>query len=454
MASEKQITDLLQRLAYKYKDLAKRDILSTLGYFKELNVQQDKYVYPNGTMKDLIALNGTIPVNYKSSRYNIPVQLFLSDTHPYTPPLCYVRPTSEMSVNISESVDSNGRINLPCLREWNYPQSDMYVLLNLMTMKFSEHPPVFAKRQGQPSGQPGYSNQSPTTNSSYPPFSQNRPVYPGSTSSSSGAGYNSTPYPQSNNSTPYPSSNSTPYPSAYPSNNNLPYQNNPYYPMPQAASSQPTSQPSQPLSYMKSGSGTNIGNVRPTSVDYQQTTPYPPIPTERSFSEDTIKPEHYKMSLISAVQDRARERFFELTSLKQAEIDSLNRVRKDLVDGQNHLESFINEADYEILNLKNLKIELDSKRTNLKESINQMQHRDSADIEDAVVAPAPLYRQLMQLFAEELAIQDFIFYMSEGLQNRTVNLESFLKQTRFLSRKQFMLRATMQKAREKALLPI
>lgn len=442
--TDKNITDLLVRCQYKYKDLAKRDIQAALGYFKELNLVLDKYVYPNGQAKDLVTLSGTIPVHYKNSRYNIPVQLFLSDTHPYTPPLSYVRPTAEMSVNVSEAVDSNGRVNLPCLREWSYPQSDIYVLLNLMTMKFSEQSPVFAKRQSQPppsSNQP-YPNSRPAypsyNNSPYP--SSNNTPYP-SANNTPYPSSNNTPYPSSNNN-PYPSANNTPYPSsgAYPSATNTPYPNNPYYPMPHVNSQQPQ----QNLSYLKSGSGTNIGNIRPASS--QQ--------LNKQYSEDTIKPEHYKLSIISAITDKANQRYFELASIKQAEIDSLRRVRTDLEESQSNLNNVITEVESEVLNMNNLTIELRNKTCQLNESVNQMQHRDSANIEDAVVTPAPLYRQLMQLFAEELAIQDFIFYLSEGLQNRTVNLDSFLKQVRFLSRKQFMLRATMQKAREKAALPL
>jgi ESCRT-I complex subunit TSG101 len=199
--------------------------------------------------------------------------------------------------------------------------------------------------------------------------------------------------------------------------------------------------------------GSNIGTVRPLSGGVSAATPYPLSP-QSSYSGDTIKPEHFKMSLVSAVHEKACDRFFELTSVKQAEIDSLNRVNTELEESQRHLESFSSEVENEILNLNNMTIELNDKTSQLNESINQMQHRDSASIEDAVVTPAPLYRQLMQLFAEELAIQDLIYYLSEGLQNRTVNLPDFLKQVRFLSRKQFMLRATMQRAREKAALPL
>ena len=245
--TEKVIANFLATCNYKYKDLAKRDIQQAVNYFKELDIKVDKYAYPNGQVRDLVTLNGTIPVNYKNNRYNIPVQLFLSDTHPYTPPICYVRPTAEMSVNVSDHVDSSGRVNLPCLREWAYPQSDIYMLLNLMVMKFSEQSPVFAKRN----------NQASVTASATPYQVSNsaRPTYPG--------------YPNISGQTPYPavssasysmptsygqpsyptvSSGNPPYPTQ--SGGNLPYPNNPYYPMPQSIQSA-----GQNLSHLKSGSG-------------------------------------------------------------------------------------------------------------------------------------------------------------------------------------------------------
>ena len=56
----------------------------------------------------------------------------------------------------------------------------------------------------------------------------------------------------------------------------------------------------------------------------------------------------------------------------------------------------------------------------------------------------------MQLFSEELAMQDFIYYLNEGLSHKTVSLESYLKQIRVLSRRLFMTRALILKCRETA----
>ena len=42
------------------------------------------------------------------------------DTHPYNPPMVYVRPTDTMQIKSGRNVDQNGQVDLPYLREWRY----------------------------------------------------------------------------------------------------------------------------------------------------------------------------------------------------------------------------------------------------------------------------------------------------------------------------------------------
>lgn len=58
--------------------------------------------------------------------------------------------------------------------------------------------------------------------------------------------------------------------------------------------------------------------------------------------------------------------------------------------------------------------------------------------------------RLLNAYAEEAAIEDVIYYLGEALRTNVIDLELFLKHVRQLSRKQFMLRAIMQKCRQKA----
>lgn len=75
-------------------------------------------VFNDGSNRNLLNLNGTIPVNYKGSVYNIPICIWLMDTHPQNAPICYVQPTPDMMIKVSMYVDFNGKIYLPYLHDW------------------------------------------------------------------------------------------------------------------------------------------------------------------------------------------------------------------------------------------------------------------------------------------------------------------------------------------------
>lgn len=432
-SNERILNDLLAKCSYKYKDSTKRDIIAALSYFKDLSPKVDRYVYPTGIVKELICLLGTIPVTFRQAVYNIPVQIYMSDTHPYEAPIAYVRPTPEMSINVSEAVDSSGQIKLPCLNEWNHQNSDLYMLLNMMSIKFSEQTPLFSRPSRNSSmasastaaiGKNYSSSSTPPYPSDIRPAYSATPPYPADTRSS----FSSTPpYPTDPRSSfpvssPYPTASVMSYPAPYPSSTN------PYYPMPTAHA----------YNSMKSASNPSVNQA-----------------TARvSYPEDTIKPEHYRMSLISAVQDKIRTKFKDACEEKLAEIDSLKRVSYDLESSQATLNNLIKEAENECLNIDYLCSELKLKTNEINESLKQLKHRENTGVEDAVVTPAPLYRQMLQLYAEEMAIQDLLFFLSEGLTHKTIDLDSFLKQVRLLSRKQFYLRATLNKARQLAALPL
>ncbi|KAK6052978.1 tumor susceptibility 101 protein [Cooperia oncophora] len=132
----------------------------------------------------------------QGARYNIPISVYLWDTHPYYAPICYVCPTPTMVIRESEHVTKQGRVFLPYLNEWRFPGYDLNGLLQVMAMVFQEKCPVFAKSST------ASANSTPTPTSA---TSQPTPSYP-------------TPYPTATPSlpTPYPAmppySGQTPYP--------------------------------------------------------------------------------------------------------------------------------------------------------------------------------------------------------------------------------------------------
>ncbi|XP_012257271.2 tumor susceptibility gene 101 protein [Athalia rosae] len=398
---------------YQNPDLTQRDVVNVLGQYFALQYKVEPYVFNDGTRKDLFNLQGTIPVTYKGNVYNIPICIWLMDTHPHNAPICYVKPTANMNIKVSIFVDHNGKIYLPYLHEWVPMKSDLVGLLHIMRVTFGDQPPVYAKPV------PDF-NQIPNP---YPV----QPFMPTPSGGASTGGF--PPYPTSGQygrgSNVYP-----PYPTT--GSSGLPYPS--YSPYPGGTSNHP--------------SAVYPGSYPPPYSPATQ--PAPRTPTGGAGSTDTISEEHIRDSLLSAVGDKLRRRLREQLSQGEAELETLRRTEQELVTGSARLDELLNKLNKEKSELeKNISI-LQDKETELEREIGKLSDNPTIDVDEAVTTIAPLFKQMLDLFAEEAAIEDAIYYLGEGLRRGVIDLEVFLKQVRHLSRRQFMLRALMLRCRQKA----
>uniref|UniRef100_A0A4W4GVW4 UEV domain-containing protein n=1 Tax=Electrophorus electricus TaxID=8005 RepID=A0A4W4GVW4_ELEEL len=371
---------------YKYRDLTVREITNVTTQYKDLRPVMDNYVFNDGSTKELLSLTGTVPVTYRGNIYNIPICLWLLDSYPYNPPICFVKPTSTMMIKTGKHIDANGKIYLPYLHEWKHPQSDLFGLIQVMIVVFGEEPPVFSR---------------PTTQTQYPAFQTAGPPNCMLKLNAKACITNS-----------------------ICCIHLVSFRGFQGYPYPAGGSGYPTT------------SG---------ATQYPPTTPGGPS-RDATIGEDTIR-----ASLVSAVSDKLRWRMKEEMDRAQAELDALKRTEEDLKRGHQKLEEMVTKLDQEIADVdKNIEL-LKQKDEELTAALDKMEnHTENNDIDDLIVPTAPLYRQILSLYAEENAIEDTIFYLGEALRRDVIDLDVFLKHVRLLSRKQFQLRALMQKARKTA----
>ena len=67
------------------------------------------------------------------------------------------------------------------------------------------------------------------------------------------------------------------------------------------------------------------------------------------------------------------------------------------------------------------------------------------------IGPATrLHGQIGQCHAEEMAVQDAIYWLGEAMRRGRIDCDEYLRRVRDLSRKQFYLHLTIQEARAKA----
>ncbi|NXP21902.1 UEVLD enzyme, partial [Scytalopus superciliaris] len=128
---------------YKFRDLTIEELKNVSKTYPNFTFSMNTYTFKDGSQKELLNFSGTVPVKYGNS-YNIPIQLWLLDSHPFAPPICFLKPTANMSISVGKHVDARGRIYLPYLQNWSHPKSTVIGLIKEMIAKFEEDLPLYS----------------------------------------------------------------------------------------------------------------------------------------------------------------------------------------------------------------------------------------------------------------------------------------------------------------------
>ncbi|XP_055335631.1 tumor susceptibility gene 101 protein-like isoform X2 [Paramacrobiotus metropolitanus] len=423
----KTLENMLGR-KYRYPDQTAKDVHKLLSYYSDLRPSMSDYVFPDGSNKELMNLFGTLPINYKGSTYNIPVQIWLMDTHPQNPPFCYVKPTPDMKIKPNLHVDQNGRVYLPYLTDWRHNSSDLLEFCHIMAMIFGEQPPVYSKKAGEQANrnQPQPATGNPSQNFSPMPM----PSLPG------GGGYPAyPPAPPGAYQTPYPA-----FPGGYPPTGQ---QNTGYPPAGQYNASNRNSYPA-------------FNPANSNGPSYPQSSPYPaynPVADNKPSNTGTISDEHIRASLISAAEEKLGRRLNEIVMQAQMETAELSKTHDALERGRKNLDDIFDRLSKEQRAVDRNVSLLTDRTADLRTALDKGTDDGPFDIDEAVVPAAPLYKQLLNAYAEDSALEDAIYYIGEALRKNSIDFDQFLKHVRELSRRQFIQRALLLKCRNRAGLP-
>merc|ERR1711981_873569 len=127
-----------------------RQVMTTVAEHRELIPKVESYTgaRTNYQPQNLVCLNGTIRVSYKSAMYHTPIAIYLPPTFPAQEPECFIKPTHTMSIRRTKNVDAEGKVYSPSLSSWrrdSYPQ--LTNCLKTLQSAFGEAPPVVARTQ-------------------------------------------------------------------------------------------------------------------------------------------------------------------------------------------------------------------------------------------------------------------------------------------------------------------
>eukprot|EP01091_Cochliopodium_minus_P000898 TRINITY_DN107_c0_g1_i1.p1 TRINITY_DN107_c0_g1~~TRINITY_DN107_c0_g1_i1.p1 ORF type:complete len:431 (+),score=127.43 TRINITY_DN107_c0_g1_i1:33-1325(+) len=399
----------------------RQDITQVTKQYQSLQPIADTFFYNNGNSMLLVCFTGTLPIKFNNTPYYIPIKLWLEKEYPRVCPNVYVTPTQGMAIKPKHKhVDSTGKCYFPYLNQWNQQTCHLLGLLIQMAQAFSEDPPVFSKPT-----QPQYpvKNIQPQYPLKNPPYPNNNPQYPPQ-------------YPPNNQFTnQYPPINNQ-YPlknPQYPNNNpQYPpqYQNNPQYPpnnnIPQYP---PNNNPQYP---------NNINNPQ-----YPNNNPQYPNNNQYPLQQpQQIDP---KIELISKLSTNLITELEKQAKSTIGEANEMNKVQLELTNRESSIENTLTSYNNEILSLNNSINFYQLRINNVDEWISKNNSNEEISVDSIVVPTSVLSNQLLNLVAENFAIDDTIHKLTDAFYQNVVDQDFFVKNMRDLTRDQFIKLSLIKK---------
>ena len=156
-----------QTNGYHNQDKLSKEIALVLSKLKSLKPNVGQLLVGN-ISQSLIFLDGTIPIYYRGTQYNIPLNIWFLNSFPYVPPTIYIVPAANMRFKPKHRhVDAKGLVYLPYLNQWNPNNSSILEAISYMSSIFSDDPPLYSVKANQ-----NINNDNNTYNSQRDMFSQ------------------------------------------------------------------------------------------------------------------------------------------------------------------------------------------------------------------------------------------------------------------------------------------
>ncbi|CAN0179969.1 unnamed protein product [Ectocarpus sp. 6 AP-2014] len=131
------------------------DVLNVWRHHQSLVPKRGRLTLNTGQECELLMLEGTFPIVYRAVTYFTPVEIYISENYPTSPPVCYIRPTAGMKLKVGHRhVDQSGLVYLPYLHEWAARTHNLVELIANMSGVFGAEPPLFAESSQQKSPTP------------------------------------------------------------------------------------------------------------------------------------------------------------------------------------------------------------------------------------------------------------------------------------------------------------
>ncbi|KAG0201642.1 hypothetical protein BGX28_005588 [Mortierella sp. GBA30] len=206
----------------------------------------------------------------------------------------------------------------------------------------------------------------------------------------------------------------------------------------------------EPPVYAKS----NISTHQQQQQQQQQSSPtlgsYPsPTTSQNRYpSSSTFGPSSQQLTPQQAqLYTKLQAALLEFNTASSREMDNLVTVNKQLNDAETRTKA-------ELQSLKDMNSKIQYNIATLTRCIDQLNVKieqirtwPEEPVDEIICGSSVVHNQLFELVAEEIAIEDTIYYLGKALSQDKVELNAYMKHLRNLSREQFMKKALIKKVK-------
>ncbi|KAG1853686.1 UEV domain-containing protein [Suillus subalutaceus] len=492
--------------SYTQKDRVLLDFDTALARFTTLRPKSDVYTYDDGRTQLLLCLHGVLPISFRGASYNIPIAVWVTKEYPRQPPIVYVVPTQDMLVRPSNHVDVSGRCKVEYSQHWEKKSEacNLSALLEALQQEFSRGPPVYAKPKTTVVPSPSSSPLQLSSPSSPGRVSQgdDRPALPPKPSSSPhsllppkpvvAAPIASTQYSSTakllNRPPPALPSNQSPQitgPPTYsrPSNYQHTFRNHSdgtvlqppvVPPRGPALISDHDSRWSAPLGgpaisgQFNQSRAPNTPSPPVTSQYPQGPLPQPPDlwhkPTLNLLDEETADssptvpqlptvapprpPNPELLRLHAQVHDKIASELASLSQIMLLDDERLRAQQSDLLAGEPAIRDEMARLEAVRDVCSNVSSRLRNTVDQGERNIAELRRKGDPEVDELICSTSIVHNQLINLVADDNAIEDTIYHLHRALNTGRIDLERFLRSTRVLAEEQFAKRALMEKIQQ------
>jgi ESCRT-I complex subunit TSG101 len=176
--------------------------------------------------------------------------------------------------------------------------------------------------------------------------------------------------------------------------------------------------------------------------------PYNQLPPTTSTPQSSFVPPPFIPSEKDKLSQKVKEKLQPHTKDLTEKINHDNDIQMKLVQRQNELNDQEAIIDKELPQLLREVNALKERESNLDRWVETHENKE-LDV-DKMIEPEDAHsKQVLELLAEDNAIDDLVWVLGESLDKKTVDTESYLSRVRQLAREQFMKKALLLKLQYK-----